>query len=481
IACMAAHPGPALARWLDDREQAGHLALRAAVKALPMDHLARAGVAMLRFQCIARTVTDMLVHPGTPELRSRILESSVLMRVHGRRARARVTPEQVARLIGPAERFASLPEAARRGAIGWISSIASTGSGMKVLDLLTPRLADPAASVRFDAVAAIESMPASPTGDALLTDFAFDADERVASRAVSALVSARSASRRAAVRQKLESLRRSPHRRVRSLVLDMESLIDPWAVTNGEPWRCAAAAREELVRDKSAFCDELRRRVGCGEPAQRLAAMRLAERLNTAEDIEHELVVASRDSDARVASKAVQLLGRVPTEPARRAVREALANPEMRVRANALEIAPPALLDTEGVRRFMEDEAPRIRANAVRRALSARPDDARASRVLVDMLGDARPGHRASGLWVTERLARRGVPIMEALSERVDALARAEREPLVAARAARCARRLFAEMRLGWARPPVRGVAAERGVQWDRVEEGAPPARSAAA
>lgn len=468
---LSPRPGPVLREWLTDDRQAGHLALRAAVRAMPEPEFLRAATGLARHATLARVVIERLARLPGPA-RGEALARAHLLRT---RERAGLSPGRAAEideLLGPREAVASWPEEARCAAAAWLARAREPGALAAATARLADRLADPSARVRLAAARALAAMPAARERDELLRDFAFDPDDGVAWSAACALAAARSPARRAALAPVMARLRRSPHARVRAAASAWRRSNDPWANETVEGgmsrWACPVASRLALALDLAAFDDELRRRVREGSVEQRIGAMGLAERLSRAEVIEPELIELARGADERLAGKAVKLLGRVPGEAAARVVRDSLHAALARARADAVEAVPPGAATERALFELLGDESPRVRANAVRRVLRARPYNQRASRALLDMLADARAGHRASGLWAAERLARRGLPLMEALAGRVNDLARAERDGAVAERAARCARRLLIEMRMGWSRGPIAGTLAGDGsaVRW---------------
>jgi hypothetical protein len=130
-------------------------------------------------------------------------------------------------------------------------------------------------------------------------------------------------------------------------------------------------------------------------------------------------------------------------------VRVCLRHESGRVRANAVE----ALSRHDGGGEWRElkaDPSHRARANAL--LAMARSGDGAESVELEAMLADPRPLHRLAGLWAAERAAvgsgdgRR----WEAWAGRVAELARDESEDAIRVRAARCAARMLARMRLQW-------------------------------
>lgn len=453
IARLSPRPGPAVRAWLEDDRQAGHLALRSILRSMPAPEMARLGVTLLSFASTRRIVIERLMTLAEPGDRAAALASGTLLRTGRRASAARLMAHEVGAIIGDESTLRAMPEHARRGAVGWLRAGPRDDARAMRLRVLTDRLADPSPLVRFDAAAALSAETPTRESDALLADFALDAEEPIAALAAGAIAGARSPARQASLRPVLARLTRSPHARVRAIASKARRLNDPW-FDDGRAgrWACPSAARRALALDQAAFCDELRRRVSDGPRELQLHALALAERLSLCDAIEPQLLRLSTSDDDYLAGKAVRLLARVPTDSAGLALRAALCSPMARVRASAIESLPRTRVMEKELFAALDDPSARARANAARALLSIRPHNQRAARALLDMLSHERADLRRSGLWAVERLARRGPALMEALTGRVADLARSERDPIVAARAARCSRRLLAEMRLGWSR-----------------------------
>jgi len=213
-----------------------------------------------------------------------------------------------------------------------------------------------------------------------------------------------------------------------------------------DAWCCPIAARCALSQDRAGFLRELETRASEGRVTNRIAAFELADRLNVLETLEPVLVRAARELDRRLASKATVLLGKLPGDGPREAIRAALRHTDERIRANAVEALATAEPEDPRIEILLSDPSSRVRANALRALLSQPSRAPVAEHALAEMLIDDRPSHRVSALWVTERTGR------TALASRVADLASTDDSPEVHDRAKRCARRLLAQMRVGWAR-----------------------------
>jgi hypothetical protein len=315
--------------------------------------------------------------------------------------------------------------------------------------MLQPLRADRVAAVRL---AGLRALPNEE-----VTDFCFDADEPLA----------RSAVLRAAPRleeKALGALTRSPHasiRRLASETLEVANVWDPALATS------RLAARRLLERDRPSFLNTLRGRVATGAKGDRVRAIMLARALGTGHELELELlaVVASPADDWLVAT-AVAALGEVETGSAAEAVRRCVAHESGRVRANAAEAVLARAAQSHQAApldgRIMElktDSHHRARSSALRGLLwGPDPLDATAVPQLAAMLSDGRPLHRLAGLWAVERLTLAPAPgssspVVEHLGDfatLVAQVARSEAEHPVRERAARCAARILARIRLMW-------------------------------
>lgn len=273
------------------------------------------------------------------------------------------------------------------------------------------------------------------------------------------------------------------------------------------------------------------------DPSDRISAMRLAVRLGLCEarEIREAMLEVLRLGDAarqregdasRVVATAVRALTAVPGDAVVTALHAALHAEHPRVRANAIEAL--AERRRKGMRvdpadisliEFTGDAHQRVRANAVRAALFAghrpaskleakptppntpeRPHDhERAGETLRSMLGDERPAHRVSALWVAGRALRRGPEIAlgtrwTELAAVIADMARHDPDGAARARAAACMGSLEAEARQRWRRgsgrssddsafdipvDELRAVAAEaRVLPGGQVEQDTPAGRS---
>ena len=198
-------------------------------------------------------------------------------------------------------------------------------------------------------------------------------------------------------------------------------------------------AGRALLRLLPDGADHLRRKLdaaGANLP-QRMKALRVCEELAATAALGPAVERLAGDVEPRVRSRAVALLGKGGVGG--RAVMRALGDGDGRVRANAVDAlrlrivagGPPrpglaALLDGRA-----SAEGSRERANAA--AALCRLDAAAGARRVRQMLADARPGHRLSGVWAARQAGR---PLLNDLAK----LAEKEPDPAVRHAAARALR-----------------------------------------
>lgn len=230
-----------------------------------------------------------------------------------------------------------------------------------------------------------------------------------------------------------------------------------------------------------------------GDPVQQIEAMTLARRLRlpaTHEGVRDVLLaavmvagpasgLAEDDERQRVAASAVRALSIAPGREVSKAIEAACRYPAARVRANAVEAIDDrrrrGLIEAPADR-FVEltgDEHQRVRANAVRAGLigvERKPDRSAkqaSEAALRTMLGDERPAHRVSGLWVAGRVLRRGPELSlgrrwTELAAVIADMARHDSDPGARARAAACLGSLEAEARQRWQRGAARTSNGKR-------------------
>jgi HEAT repeat protein len=148
----------------------------------------------------------------------------------------------------------------------------------------------------------------------------------------------------------------------------------------------------------------LQRRALAGSPDQRVKSLQIVQELGIADPMQDTLIQLCADPNPRVRSKAVTVLGEIPTAPSDLLVERLINDSDARVRANAVEV-----LEARGDPQFVHLLAQRAmaatgreRANAIKamHRLKVGP----AGSQLLNMLRDGRADHRISALWALRQI-----------------------------------------------------------------------------
>ena len=148
----------------------------------------------------------------------------------------------------------------------------------------------------------------------------------------------------------------------------------------------------------------LHRRAIAGNAEQRVKAMQMAQELGMVESLHPMLAQFCTDPNPRVRSKAVAMLGELPSAPSDVLVERLLNDNDSRVRANVIEI-----LESKQDARFVPVLAERALAASSRERANAikamhRMKVSTATTQLLNMLRDERPEHRISALWALRQI-----------------------------------------------------------------------------
>jgi hypothetical protein len=148
----------------------------------------------------------------------------------------------------------------------------------------------------------------------------------------------------------------------------------------------------------------LQRRAVTGTPEQRIKALQIVQELSIAEPMQHTLVQLCSDPNPRIRSKAVSVLGDIPSSPSSVLVERLLNDTDARVRANVVEV-----LEARQDSQFMPvlarqalGASSRERANAIK--AMHRMKVGTAGGQLMTMLRDERPDHRISAMWALKQI-----------------------------------------------------------------------------
>lgn len=486
--------GAELRTFLKDHEHPAVLALRSIIKkdADPLSR--RAALQWLPYEPLRAAAIDRLFQHAHVDGQQAVLGGAHLFANPARaaaisRAANRERPESS--LTPEPAHLEHISLDAARGAI----STASRWAADELPALAEAALGDHRPAVRLRAVTALHAAADVPAraervGEPalrehaidLLSDYTLDANPAVARAAFLALARNSRASAR-----RLSILARSAHADLRTLASLAPAADSPLEI------------RARLAADRAAFVRDLQKHIIVGSSVSRIAAIRLAQRLGLASEMELELLTilqraadlhaaAAADERARdeqrVAASAVAALAELFSPASQLAVQRALHHPDDRVRANAIDgltrfARRRAQLTRESpvlamIIEHKHDPRHRVRAGALRAELLAtlrdpatretggtRDTGAPIIRALTPLITDDRPLHRLSGLWLAERLAPelgigwKDTGATQALSGAVNELAQTDPDPQVRTRAVRTARGLQARLRAGWGDAPI--------------------------
>jgi hypothetical protein len=380
----------------------------------------------------------------------------------GAKAPARRPVRRTSAVEGPipgSSALRHLSPAARMGLRTFLGSF-SAGAPLRRA-AFEPFLADSIPAIRHSAARA---MPTSG-----LADFCFDGNVQVARTAFLSWSAAGAGLAQATTshstedRRLLSLLSRSQHKSIAGWAKqDLE-----WVPKAGQPAVGAAmagslagrlAARRLLAADRPKYISLLRGGLSRGKDV--LGTLLLVRALELTAELEPEVVALTEAGmEPRLLATAIAALGDVGNTVAIAAATRLLGHSDDRVRANAVESLGHRKGRPAVIAELKSDAHHRVRANAIRAEILAEPEGALRtpgfSRELTQILSDTRPMHRLAGLWLAGRTltgagrARAGDRWPE-LVARISEVARFDDEPRVRARAASCAQRLAAELRLSW-------------------------------
>lgn len=431
-------PGPALQRWLADREHPTHLALRGFMKRLPDEQLAPLLLNWLGLEHLGAQALEHVARLArTAHCADLIRGRTHLLQLPEQRARLRrLDPRRPA--APPASIALEMDDEAQAALPAWLLAIPMPEE--QLLLRLTDGASFRTPRARLAALRALSSLDDS-RADAIVAQFCFDEDERLARLATQHCIRRRVEN----LSELLRRLLRSAHRSVRLLAAaqsnraDFEALWSHWSGA-GPSVEHRLAARMLVREERHSLVAAIRRRLATRQRETCLRALRMAGDLHVLAEVELELLALARSEDVRIAATAVKALGQLDSDSSRSAVVASLRHADVRTRANAIEVLAPELIEQHRPTLEALADAPenRPRANAITAIARVDRDDA-ASR-LDRMLTDDRPLHRLSALWAVD------AAVLTHCAERVARLARQDLSRPVRERARRTARRLLAAM-----------------------------------
>ena len=412
-AVMSARPGPNLALLLDDPRHPAAFALRGVVDRLLARNplVSRNLISWLGVPALRAQAARWMHRLEGPRQYAELLADGHLMLAPARRRAIRGADRPI-RCLPDAATAVTLPAAAQAHLPFLAASLGLTTPHR--LRCLADMIALPSPIARLKALLALlghESVVARQSIDR----FCFDRSESIARLAAQRVLSC--ARPGGPDEPLLARLERSPHRWIagRAAVclarFGAQHFFQRWTALSEAERR--AAAHLVLSREPRAFLARLREILIGGPRSERIAAIGLGRRLGLVPRLEGELIDLAAGADPHVAASAVAGLAEARSARRLDALRNGLKHPDARVRANAVE----AMMRTAGAETIdlltpiTASGENRARANAVRAMLSARPGEGLVR--LQEMLADANPLHRISGIWVAGRA--RATPVAGAL------------------------------------------------------------------
>ncbi len=148
----------------------------------------------------------------------------------------------------------------------------------------------------------------------------------------------------------------------------------------------------------------LLRRLASGPIEQRLKALQMTQELGLADTLRDAVVTLASHANPKVRSKAISVLGEMPTAAVELLVERIVSDTDSRVRANAIEVLEnrrdPQLIPLLFER--AKTATNRERANAIKALNKMRVGNV--GPALQAMLQDTRPEHRISALWALKQM-----------------------------------------------------------------------------
>ena len=193
-------------------------------------------------------------------------------------------------------------------------------------------------------------------------------------------------------------------RRVISRAIGQAGFEHFWARFERLPKATRKQAGRAMLKILPDATQRLHRRLASGPADERLRAMQMTQELGLAEAMREPLLALCTDPNPKLRSKAVLLVGALPSVPAEALVDRLLHDGDARVRANTIEV-----LESKRDVQFLPVLAARARASSSReranaiKALNSMKVGA-ASNQLALMLRDERPEHRISALWTLRQI-----------------------------------------------------------------------------
>lgn len=237
----------------------------------------------------------------------------------------------------------------------------------------------------------------------LIASFMDDTDERIARMAAREIVRRQPADMESVLLQRASSGAVSV-RQVIARAIGQIGFESYWARFDRLPKQTRKQAGKAMLKILPDAVNRLGRKLSTGSADQRVKAMQICHELGLAEQLREQLLKLCTDTNARLRSKAVTVVGGAASVPSDVLIDRLLNDSDARVRANTIEV-----LETKRRTEFLPILAkraratnPRERANAIKALHQMRVGSATTQ--LQSMLADDRSEHRISGLWALRQI-----------------------------------------------------------------------------
>ncbi|MCH7572437.1 MAG: HEAT repeat domain-containing protein [Planctomycetes bacterium] len=397
---LAASPGPAMSRILDDPDHPSHFALRGVVENLDEPLVRMNLLRWANVKGLGRAVNRWLhkLH-GPRQYADLLTQGHLLMARSIRRALAGV--DRPARCLPDLETACEMSPETQ----AWLPLLAgtirvSTQTRIRYFGTLSS-LPDPRG--RLKALLGLIDYRATTVAKEIRR-FTSDPEPRIARIAARHML----AHPESNVLEDLTTLESSPHdsialaARRRRAGLRVDRFMKDWLYLP-ESDRLVAS-HQLLATHRKEFISVLKGVMRSESRHEMLACLSLIRRMRLAKSFESQLIGHSFNPDPRIASAIVSTMADAGSTSCLNALRAALHYDDPRVQANAVEallrLKAPETIDL--VSFLTESRNNRSRANAVWAMFRARSDEA--TNCLSRMLHDPEPLHRVSGIWVARRM-----------------------------------------------------------------------------
>jgi HEAT repeat protein len=241
------------------------------------------------------------------------------------------------------------------------------------------------------------------TSVALIKSFLNDPDERLARMAAREMIRRRPPEYQNILLAPMATAKQSV-RRVISRSLGAIGFEQFWERFDQLDRSTRSSAGRALLKILPDSPGRLARRLNTGPVEQRLKALQMAQDLGLVESLRESLAALTEHPNAKVRSKAVNVLADTPDAGGEAVLRRVLNDTDPRVRANAI-----AVLEKTQNMQFVPMLAEKARGGQHRERANSikalhRMKVGAAGDALMDMLADQRPDHRVSGLWALRQM-----------------------------------------------------------------------------